>query len=214
MIFSRALWWGVGWDVGPAPPCFYFLGCGLQRGVCRDVGPAPTLAFISVGCGLQQGVCRDVGPAPTLAVLSCGLWASAGRVSGRRSCSDPCFNSVGCGLQRGVCRDVGPAPTLAITWAVGFWRGVCRDVGPAPTLAITSVVGWALRSSASNRYVYFLSRALNDAVLQIQVTSTEECHEPKRCRVSFAHFLGKYGLIFLSDCLLFCTVFSYIKLFT
>ena len=51
----------------------------------------------------------------------CGLWASAGRVSGRRSCSDPCFNFVGCGLQRGVCRDVGPAPTLAsILWAVGF----------------------------------------------------------------------------------------------
>jgi len=113
---------GVCRDVGPAPTfASISVGCGLQRGVCRDVGPAPTLASISVGCGLQRGVCRDVGPAPTLAVLSCGLWASAGRVSGRRSCSDPCFNFVGCGLQRGVCRDVGPAPTLAsILWAVGF----------------------------------------------------------------------------------------------
>ena len=102
-----------------------FFSRSLWRGVCRDVGPAPTLAIITWAVGFWWGVCRDVGPAPTLAIIT---WAV--------------------GFWRGVCRDVGPAPTLAIiTRAVGFWQGVCRDVGPAPTLAITSVVGWALRSS-------------------------------------------------------------------
>jgi len=43
-------------------PCFYFLGCGLQQGMCRNVGPAPNLASILWAVDIRWGMCRNIDP--------------------------------------------------------------------------------------------------------------------------------------------------------
>src|SRR6267154_1909827 len=124
----------MGWCVGtvvllPPLPCGLRLGnwvcvsgrwscsdpclCGVWGTgfVCRDGGPAPTLAHV-VFIWATGFVCRDGGPAPTLVCVASGVqglrvgmvvllrplfvWRLGCRVCvlGRWSCSDPCLCGV------------------------------------------------------------------------------------------------------------------------
>ena len=75
---SRSLWWGMCWDVGPAPTLA--ISCRLWAllwwGICRDIGPTPTLAIF---CGLwvfwlnvcQAGHCEAVHQSRGMFIYSC-----------------------------------------------------------------------------------------------------------------------------------------------